>query len=167
MLPGGTVDTLVRNAESAKSYGLELSAAFRATGQLYLTGALGLLHTEFEEFTQSTDDLAGNEFAQAPNVTASIGIDREAVKDLKPGARVRHTGSYFSDDVNAVNTKVSSFVAVDLSVNYQINDRARIYAYANNVFDRLSPTLIFDNGGQLGAQVTTPREVGLGLELTL
>ncbi|MEM7746987.1 MAG: TonB-dependent receptor, partial [Pseudomonadota bacterium] len=162
-LVNGLPDTIIRNAESAESYGLEISANYQVSDQLRINGSAGFLKTEFKEFTTSTASLEGNEFRSAPAFTGTIGFDYEIIKDLTFGAKVRYNDGYYSDDENRKTTEVDAFTVVDLKLNYEPHKNVKLFAFVNNVFDDIHPVFLFEPtaNGQTG-QVGVPREFGIG-----
>lgn len=157
------------NAEHAKSYGLELSADYKATETLRLRGGLGLLNTEVSEFTAATTDILGKDFARSPHQTLSFGVDWTPLETVTVGLNVRRSGSYFSDDTNSATTKVDGYTLADLRVSYSPREGVELYGYANNLFDERVPVskmLSRSAGGAvMNAAMTEPREVGVGLRM--
>ncbi|MBM7069713.1 TonB-dependent receptor [Actibacterium sp. 188UL27-1] len=154
-------DEIVRNAESAESYGLELYADYRPSDRLKVTGGLGLLHTELNQFDAALSPITGNDFAFAPEVTASFGLDYEVVRNLMIGGQIRFNSGYYSDDANTGDLKVDDFTIVDLRASYALANGGEIYGYINNVSDRIAATNIIP-GGTVVASTTKPREIGIG-----
>ena len=64
------------NAASGNNYGLEVEAAWQVNDTLNLYGSLGLLKTEFNDFTTADGlSLSGEEQAHAPNYQFNIGVN--------------------------------------------------------------------------------------------
>ena len=155
-------DILIENAEQARSAGLELDLRYDLTPSLSLNAGIGLLHTEFEEFTDTLLDVEGNRFRFAPEITANIGMNWQITEPLSLMARARYIDDYFSDDVNSDEAKIDGYGLVDLALNYRLNDRFSLFAYANNVFDSIEAVnILLSNTGRV-ASTTVPRELGLG-----
>ncbi|MEM1053259.1 MAG: TonB-dependent receptor, partial [Pseudomonadota bacterium] len=81
--------SVVRNAEKAETYGLELSLSAEVSEWLSLSGSLGLTETEIVEFSDAPG-VEGNELERAPGVTANIGIDLTPVEGFSVGASLNH-----------------------------------------------------------------------------
>ena len=156
--PAGTFENV-----DAESYGLEVSAEFAMTRQWTLYGSLGLLETSFDELVAPGVSRAF-EFAQAPGYTVFLGIDYRPIDHLALSTQVRHSDDYFSDDSNDPLNRVAAFTTVDVAARYEFGEGAVAYAYVENVFDDINPTLIFQQGGGSIATVTTPRTLGVGFE---
>ena len=160
-VPGFGPDEIVRNAESARSYGLEFFADYRPNDRLQLNGGFGLLNTEIRQFDAALSSITGNDFAFAPDFTASFGIDYEVVDNLTIGGQVRFNSGYFSDDANTPSLEVDSFTIVDLRASYALDNGGEIYAFVNNLTDQVVATNIIP-GTNVVASTTTPREIGIG-----
>jgi outer membrane receptor protein involved in Fe transport len=160
LVPGDPSSGVIRNVDKSHSYGAELSGSWLATRQLEINGSLGLLATKIDEFTASVQDLDGNQFARAPNVTASIGATYRFAGGFSVGVDGRYVGTYFSDDDNDPTEKVGSRFIVDAQAGYTL-ENLRFFAFVNNIFDRDDPILLFDGN----AQLVDPLEFGVGFEL--
>jgi outer membrane receptor protein involved in Fe transport len=157
---GDPTSGVIRNVDKSRSYGAELSGTWLATRQLEISGSLGLLATKIEKFTASVQDLDGNQFARAPNVTASIGATYQFPGGFSVGVNGSYVGAYFSGDDNNPTEKIGSRFIVDAQAAYTL-ENLRFFAFVNNVFDRDDPILFFDGN----AQLVDPLEFGIGLEL--
>jgi iron complex outermembrane recepter protein len=164
--PNDPFASVIRNAESTRSYGAELTANWLARQDLEVFGALGVLETEIEEFTDSAKDLSGNEFALAPNVTASLGATYRHASGLSIGFDGQYGSSYFSDDDNDPAGQVDSFVVFNAKASYEIK-HYRLFAFVTNLFDKDYELLIDTAGGgsPATAQLGDPREFGVGVEV--
>ncbi len=157
-------DRFTINAEKARSFGMELAVDVLVTDRLSLSGAVGLLATEFREFSDASTDFVGNEFANAPTYSLTAGARWEAIEGLVLGARVSHTDGVSSDDENTETLKTDPVTIVDLDFAYETGGSLSMFGYLNNVFDQIEPLQAFETGT---AAVTTPREFGVGLRLKL
>ncbi|MEM8597288.1 MAG: TonB-dependent receptor, partial [Pseudomonadota bacterium] len=77
--------SVVRNAERGRTYGAEISVAATPTPWLELSGSVGLLQTEIQEFSEAPS-IEGNDLEQAPSFSASFSFDVEPVEDVFIGA---------------------------------------------------------------------------------
>lgn len=161
------------NVSDVKTFGLEVNGQYQLTDALRLDGSLGLLHTDVGDlgaqiaaFTGSTAN-NGNELPFAPNITLSLGLEYDVNDRLSIGGKVNYTGSYFTDANNNPAVEAGNFAIFDLTASYQLSDRAEIYGYVNNVFDKRGETSLFISGtGASGGSITPPREIGLGVRAT-
>jgi iron complex outermembrane receptor protein len=129
-------------------------------------GTLGLLETEIEEFTASTKDLSGNEFALAPKVTTSLGATYRHASGWSIGFDGQYASSYFSDDDNDPAARFDSFMVFNAKASYAIKNY-RLFAFVTNIFDKDYELLITPAGGGFPAtaQLGDPREFGVGVEV--
>ena len=157
------------NADSAESYGLELSADYMPVDTLTLRASLGLLYTAFKGFSDAPA-YEGNAFASAPGVTASLGADWSVTDRIKLGGQIRYVDGYYSDAANTPSYKVDSYTLVDLRASYAIRDNIELYGYVNNVFDEVTPVLLQAARGAAApytqASLTSPRMFGIGIRGT-
>jgi iron complex outermembrane recepter protein len=88
------------NAASGRMYGGELAFEALPLDHLSVSGNLGLLKTEFTNFTGPTNatNLTGNEFARAPHETANLSVDwrfHTGIGDGSVGTHWNYTGHYY------------------------------------------------------------------------
>ncbi len=121
---------------------------------------LGLLETELESFSLSSDSVEGNEFAKAPNLTSALGVRYELYNNLEFSAQGRYTSDYFSDDLNSSTLEVDDYFVADIQLSYRYKN-LRTFAFVTNLFDEFYVT---ENFGSL-AYVGDPREFGAGIEV--
>ncbi len=120
------------NAARGENYGLEVSAGWRATPRLELSGAAGLLRTRYLGYQFGERSLDGREQAHAPGYQLSVG------------AQYRHPRGFFGRvDAQAVDgfhfdashdERARSFELVHAKVGYE-SQRWAVYAWARNLFD--------------------------------
>jgi iron complex outermembrane receptor protein len=76
-LGGGRTAISITNAAEVKTQGLELEFAYQATGDLAISGSLGLLDASFDSFPGGGTggvDATGNRLSNAPEVSLSLGL---------------------------------------------------------------------------------------------
>ena len=127
----GTVIT-IENAAEAELYGLELELTALLSENLVLEATIGLLETEYKEYTTPDParpeelfgefDLSGNELTQAPGYTVNIGAEYRA--ELSGGSLVFRGDVRFVDEVwlTAFNTdhlRQDSYEWFSASVSYE------------------------------------------------
>ncbi|MEM8985152.1 MAG: TonB-dependent receptor [Pseudomonadota bacterium] len=161
LLESGLEDVIAINADESVSYGLELSADFAVTESLSVSGALGILETEFESFPATLNDLEGNSFEASPEITGNMAFSWDIVEWSTLRASVRYTGDYFSDDFNTPALKINSFVIADASLAFRPADNVEIFLFANNVFDETQPTRLLSRAPNVFANINVPREYGV------
>lgn len=183
----------IENAGSSELYGADFSVDFRATPELTVYGSLGLLQTEFRDFAFAApgldfENLAGNEFGRAPNVSFSIGTNYEHRSGIFGNANLNFAGpsesSVFGLDADIIQSSIPGFderldsrATVNGRIGYR-NDRFSIAVYADNIFDDRSRIDTFlgtvssntvnflptDNPSQT---FVLPRTIGVVLDITL
>ncbi|MEM7357527.1 MAG: TonB-dependent receptor [Pseudomonadota bacterium] len=131
---GNTLDVTTQNAGESELYGLELEARATPREGVELYGLLGLNETKFEDFVVNGEQLAGNEFRNAPDVTGAIGGTWEFASGWFFSADASYTSSAFGDAQNTPSTKSDSRFLVDTRIGYE-TDRYSVFLYADNLFD--------------------------------
>ena len=173
-------DTVVENAGSSELYGLELNLNYVFSDSLSAFATLGLLETEFTDFSFAFvpgpfENLRGNEFPAAPNVTAAAGFNYEHDSGFYTSWSASYRGSQESDVTNLAVNAVGSYTLVNARLGYRA-DRWTIYAFANNLFDeRFTTRKEFTRVNTASGAVTTvpnarfqinePRIAGLAIEV--
>ena len=136
-------DFQILNAGRSELYGLELDFAFRVSAELDLFGSLGLLETKFNDFPFATisptgdprfENLAGNSFNSAPDVTGSAGFSYRHATGFFITANASYTGAQFSDIENFDVERADDFILVNARVGYR-TDWIEASFFANNLFD--------------------------------
>ncbi|WP_439817681.1 TonB-dependent receptor domain-containing protein [Zavarzinia sp. CC-PAN008] len=156
----GPLSTVIRNAERATTYGVELGARYRVAPGLTVFGDIGVLRTAIEDYPGS--GVEGNDLPFSPGFTAAFGVDYEHQSGFDAGIDVRYSDSYFSDVDNIGRFRTDDYVKVNGQVGYTYGSM-RVFAYMANIFNDESPLLLSDFG-TLTAQLNAPRTWGLGLE---
>ncbi|MEM9172973.1 MAG: TonB-dependent receptor [Pseudomonadota bacterium] len=154
--------SVVRNAEEATTYGLELAVTARPTKWMELTGSIGLLDTEIVRFSEAVN-IEGNELERAPGFTGNFSADFEPIEGLRFGGNVTFVSGYFSAFNNNPLEETDDRTLVDLRVSYRLSNAYEIYVNGNNVFDERELTEIFGSSQNFGSSIQ-PRAVVLGLE---
>ena len=133
------IDARIENAGKAKLWGGEVQANFDVTHNLNLFANIGYTKTKFDDYTGNASgmpvDLSGNEFAQAPRWTGSIGgayyFDNgfETELDVNYTDRSYYTVNNDRDELN------KAFTLVNARVGYQSDSFWAVHLYARNLFD--------------------------------
>ncbi|MEM9332320.1 MAG: TonB-dependent receptor [Pseudomonadota bacterium] len=131
--PGATI---TQNAGSSRSYGAEIEGRHNFGNGLDIFGSVGLLQTEFVDFSAATCVITcdGNEFPEAPQVTASIGGIYRHNNGFFVSADASFTGSYFTgSDINN-NFEIASFTVVNAKAGFE-NENFSASVFVKNLFD--------------------------------
>ena len=163
----------VVNAGSSSAFGAELQGRYGFDFGMDIYGSLGLLKTEFDDLKLSDDeedDLSGNEFPEAPAVTASFGASYRHHSGFFAAGDFSFTDSFFSigSIENDEQLEVDSFWEVNLRAGYEM-EYGSLTFFVDNVFDRDYITSL-NNNGNLGAppiEATIADGRKFGVELRL
>ncbi|MCA2012382.1 TonB-dependent receptor [Cereibacter sphaeroides] len=163
----GTPQSYTVNAERARSRGFEMSADWDVSDRFRMNAGLGLLQTEFLEFS-ALPARVGNAFAMAPEYTLTLGASYEFANGLTLSGQVRHVAGYFSEDANSTAYEIEPLTLANLRLDYEMRNGMTVYGYVSNVFDVRQPTYLQMNRviGGLEGYMTRPREIGIGLSYT-
>ncbi|MDC9510805.1 TonB-dependent receptor [Pseudoalteromonas sp. Angola-4] len=163
----------VDNASSGSNYGLEVEGSYQLTEDLFLTGSVGYLNTEIDDFvTQSGLNQDGREQAQSPKYQYAFSARYNFTNELYGMIGVEGKDDYYFSDSH--NSKAPSSNLVNLSLGYEA-DMWAVRAWARNVFDEEVPTRGFEFGNDpldgyathTYVQLGEPRVAGITFTLEL
>lgn len=160
----------MQNAANAKVRGAEVQGTYAVTRNLRLRGAIGLLHTEYQDYRDSLgNDYSGRQFARAPRATGVLGVDyRIPLGDqaitLSGDINARSKFIFSATDAGNPAQQQAGYTLVNLRAGYQWTPKTTVVAYVDNATDKVysqatNPTGPTTVGRALGA----PRTVGLSL----
>ena len=182
----------VANIGDALSYGAEIQATYAPLDAVSLFVGLGLLETEIQDDTAystaqdgrlALTSLKGKEFSRAPSVSLSFGLTLEPLTGLVFSTQGRFTDEYYSDDGNLESNAIDSHFFTDAQLAYTFRNpylpesEVRLFVFATNLFNNFyerqlwrSPPPVegfasFDQSRYHAANVSDPREYGIGLEM--
>ncbi|NPD17030.1 TonB-dependent receptor [Xinfangfangia sp. D13-10-4-6] len=162
-VPGmlGMAYTYNINTGKAHSYGAEIEARWAFDSGLEMFGGLGLIRTRFDEGIFEGSSLIGNEFPEAPAVTASLGGIYRHDSGWFVGGDVAFTEGYYSkgDVRNLPANAVDSYTIVNAQAGYR-DERFEFTIYAKNLLDEKYLTSVSGNSASIGD------ERSFGLQLT-
>ncbi|MBC9248885.1 TonB-dependent receptor [Pseudomonas alcaligenes] len=164
-----TVSRLANGAQG-EAYGAEFELEAIPVENLHLNFALGLLHTEFTDYTSGSNDYSGNKFVRAPNVSAVLGADYRIPLDVG-GAVVLGTDwntrsrQYFFSNDQSQNMRSGGYTLGNARVTYELpGDTTRVTAYVNNLTDKEYRNHTLPGGFQTAAVMFgDPRTAGLSV----
>lgn len=125
------------NAGDSSSWGTEVEAQYAFAFGLRLYGALGLLKTELGDFSSEAcpnDSCDGNQYGEAPEMTASLGGDYKHASGVFGSISTSYTGEFYKGIINSKDLEVGSSFVVDAKIGYEFG-QYRVSAYANNLLD--------------------------------
>jgi iron complex outermembrane receptor protein len=131
--------TVVRNAGSARGYGLE--AQLNATFADGFTGFVGvsLLNAEYEEFIRGTVDLKGNKLSRAPGFTFTAGVNYETPIangwNFIAAADFAYTSRQYLGPLNDFR-QIQPYALVGASIGVGQDDGWQVRVIADNLLNR-------------------------------
>ncbi|MEP3329768.1 TonB-dependent receptor [Sedimentitalea sp.] len=165
-VPTDPNSSTIVNAGQSESYGAEIELAYQATDKLNIYGGLGLLHTEFKDFSIGGQNLAGQPYSNAPEQSVVIGFLWGDVTGWFAGGNVKYVASSLSRvEASGLRATLDDYTTVDAQLGYTWDHGLSVAAYATNLLDEeyftydATPS---DTFATLGAR----REVGIRLSKT-
>lgn len=131
-VPAGGVLRQRQNAGTIEATGAELNAEQRLD-RITLTAAVSWTDAELDGGT-SAPQLNGLRPAQAPDWSATAGIDWRATGRLTLSSRARYESGRFDDDLNS--RTLDAAVTLDARADYAVREGVALYAVADNLFDK-------------------------------
>ncbi|MCY1347211.1 Pesticin receptor [compost metagenome] len=164
-----TVSRLANGAQG-EAYGAEFELEAIPLENLHLNFALGLLHTEFTDYTSGPNDFSGNKFVRAPNVSAVLGADYRIPLDVG-GALILGTDwntrsrQYFFSNDQSRNMRSGGYTLGNARLTYELpGETTRVTAYVNNLTDKEYRNHTLPGGFQTAAVMFgDPRTFGVSL----
>lgn len=166
-----TVSRLANGAQG-EVYGAEFELEAIPVQNLHVNFALGLLHTEFTDYTSGPNDYSGNNFVRAPNVSAVLGADYRIPLNVG-GAVILGTDwntrsrQYFFSNDQTENMRTGGYTLGNARVTYELpGETTRVTAYVDNLTDKeyrnhtlpggfQTAALMFGDPRTFGVSVTT------------
>lgn len=159
-------NNFVTNAGESESYGAEVELDYKVSDILGFYGSLGLLRTEFKDFSAGGINYAGLPFPNAPKATAALGARWGGETGWFAIGNVKFTGSSMSRLENGVARPetLESYTTVDASFGYAWDNGAKVTLYGTNLFDKEYFT--YENGPGVLATLGDRREIGIRFDYT-
>jgi catecholate siderophore receptor len=120
-------------ADAQRTRGFELGVQGQVTPQLQVTGAYTYLDAEFTRPTGATVP-AGNRVANTPRHIASLFGRYDLTEQFGLGLGVVHQSARFANADNLV--RLPGYTRFDGAVYYDFNDRIRLQANVENIFNK-------------------------------
>lgn len=164
-----TVSRLANGAQG-EAYGAEFELEAIPLDNLHVNFGLGLLHTEFTDYTSGNNDYSGNNFVRAPNVSAVLGADYRIPLNVG-GAIVVGTDwdtrsrQYFFTNDQTQNMRSGGYTLGNARVTYELpGAKTEITGYVHNLTDKEYRSHTLPGGYQsAGVMFGDPRTVGVSL----
>lgn len=160
--PGGAFGSLFENAGESTIRGVEAEFTFLVSSEFMLDGFVGYLDTEIDEYTSinvldpcsglgascdpsdpatyALQDFAGNELAQAPELTAGLGAEYTFVFDNNASlifyAQVNYKSETFFTPFNSANVQEDGVTTYSGNIKYiHPNGKFTVNAWGKNLGD--------------------------------
>lgn len=152
-----------RNAGESESYGAEIEGRYDFGNGLNAFGSLGVVKTELNDFEDAScagGSCSGNEYPEAPEITASLGGVYRHSTGFFGSASASYTDTYFTDVDNSAALRIEDRVLVDTKLGFEA-EHFSVALYCNNLFDEDYITSIDSTG--MRASIGDARTVGIEL----
>ncbi len=150
------------NADKVHSQGVEIDFNYRPLAGLKITGALGLIDSEYDDYDNGTKRYDGERIEQTPSYTARLGIAYSHPQGWYGRFDVRGQGeTYFFDNANSTMTKADAYGVADMKIGYLFTD-LEIYGYVENLTDEEYINSFMSSSTVAFATFGEGRKFGLG-----
>ncbi|MBN7798741.1 TonB-dependent receptor [Parahaliea mediterranea] len=159
-----TVDTgIYENYGETERRGLEASAAWQPHPSLSLSAVYGV--NDSEVLKNADPGLVGKEVGGVSDYSATLQAGWAFLPDWRVNLIWRAVGGYA---LNADNSAYAdSYDVVDLELDWRINPRTNLYARVDNLADEEYAPTRFMFGGENLFATGAPRQLRLGLQISL
>ena len=162
------IDTFIGNAASSKRFGAEVESSWRPTDGLSIRNSLAYTQTEFRELVLGGINRAGLPFPNAPEWTASLGINYQHPSRWFASTIFSLADSTYSYANQPESTALESRKLLSARIGYAW-ESSKIYLFGSNLLDDEYAVSRTDNG-TIGLPIIgkagPPRSFGIGFELT-
>lgn len=159
-VPAGGVLRQRQNAGTIDAWGVELKGALDLSSAVSLNAAASWTDAEIDSGS-SAAQLTGLRPAQAPEWSATAGLDWRATDRLTLALAARYESSRFDDDLNS--RVLDSAVTLDARAEWAFTRNATLWMAADNLFDE---DVEVSETGTGVAGYGPPRTVSIGLRLS-
>jgi iron complex outermembrane receptor protein len=144
------------NVPRGRSRGAEVEATAQVSSRLEVFGSVGWLDTEVTRADAANPQILGNEFNNAPHLTANIGFKAHASDHVFFGAQLTRVGRYFSEIDNDPALRAGGYTVANLDVGYE-STHYTVRGYVRNLTNE---DVLYYRTSTLG-QVGAPRTFGV------
>ena len=159
-VPAGGVLRQRQNAGTIDAWGVELNGAVDLSSAVSLNAAVSWTDAEIDGGSAAAQ-LTGLRPAQAPEWSATAGLDWRATDRLTLALAARYESSRFDDDLNS--RVLDAAVTLDARGEWALNPRTTLWLAADNLFD--TDVEVSETGTGV-AGYGPPRTVSVGLRLS-
>lgn len=147
-------ESVITNAGSMTSMGIEADVMWLATGHLIIDGTLGILDAEYDNFdcnldrdiSNGNEDCSGLDVKRTPGATASLGATYNIplhgmAAGLDLNANATYTDAFYNDIFNTTASEHEEVTLLNASVSYISDDEnLRMSVFGRNITDELYQT---------------------------
>ncbi len=159
-VPAGGVLRQRQNAGTIDAWGVELTGALDLSSAVSLNAAASWTDAEIDGGSSATQ-LTGLRPAQAPEWSATAGLDWRATDRLTLALAARYESSRFDDDLNS--RVLDAAVTLDGRAEWAFTRNATLWMAADNLFDE---NVEVSETGTGVAGYGPPRTISIGLRLS-
>ena len=159
-VPAGGVLRQRQNAGTIKAWGVELNGSARLSEAISLDAALAWTDAEVDG-GGAAPQLTGLRPAQAPEWSATAGLDWRVTSRLTVAASARYESERFDDDLNS--RVLDAALTADMRAEWAVNAGTALWLAADNLFD--AEVEVSETGAGV-AGYGPPRTVRAGLRLS-
>ena len=156
--------TITENAGKSHYFGLETEASWRFEQPFDVFASIGLLHTEFDEFVNDGQDYEGNEFPNAPEHTANLGLRLRPWHRLSGEFRAQRIAAFYGDADNDPQSRADARTLLHAKLSYALPYGFTIAAYGRNLTDDTNQQGALVAGTRLASRYGEARSFGALLE---
>lgn len=131
--PAASYIFLTDNAAGGRNAGMEASLRWRATAQLELGAALGLLHSRYSGYRPMGVDVSDRDQAHAPEYKFSLDATWRSPTGWMASVDFSAVDDYYFD-VPPANQRAGAYALTNVKLGYE-TDRWSAYLWGRNVFD--------------------------------
>ncbi len=135
---GDSRDKLIGNAGDSSLYGAEVEVSAYVTSQVEVFTNVGYVKTKFEEFSLNSGgevkDFKGNEFQDAPNLTATIGSVYRGFDGVFFSVDANYRGEAYTDNENTESRITDARTLLNAKIGYEYLNWSA-YVWATNITD--------------------------------
>ena len=123
----------IGNAAAGSNYGVEFSGNFKTSEKVDFYASLGLLKTQYDDFTNSAgDNLEGREQAHAPSYQYSLGVNIKVANNVDFGLNVLGKDSFYFSDSHGIQS--SSYSLINSNLSYS-RENWKLMLWGRNLSD--------------------------------
>jgi len=161
------LDQLVANASSSQRYGAEVQSSWRISECFTALAGLGWLNTEYRDLQLQGVDYSGSEFSNAPELTASVGLEFRHPSGWFASSRFTWADTSFTSVDNTKLTALETRKLLSARAGYAW-EHFSVHVFGNNLLDDkyANARMVGLVVPSINADIGAPRMLGVGCELT-